>query len=261
MADATFADLFGTDILLHYDASNAASLFTDTGGTSAASNGNEVKCWKPEVGASLQVNLTNSAGPVYRSNYASSGYPALEFDGVNDALLNSSTGLTTSQKVFILCVFRSLNSFGRIWGRGNTAVWLSAYYGTNAEHIQTSSGTGASIASGLPDSRRCTAYIVGSGQTQLDSLGYSGGVRDSGLPASLTGAFTIGALNTGTLSQYGAMAFNELMVVDGTCEWGQVLRGAKLMRTKWGISDPNSTPQNPASAAKPQHPMYQQVIG
>jgi hypothetical protein len=246
MADATFDDLFGSEILLHYDASDVASLFTDTGGTAAASDGNEVKCWKPQSDASLAVNLTNSAGPIYRANYASSGYAALEFDGVNDALLNASTGLTTSQKVFILAVYDTIGSSGTVWGRGNTGSWLRAFFSSGAELLQTSSGTGANISTGLSADKRAMAYVAGTGQTQMDALGLSAGVQASGLPPSLTGAFTIGALNTGSLSQFGNMAFHEIMVIGSGCEWGQVIRGAKLMRTKWGISDPNSTPQSAA---------------
>lgn len=261
MADATFVDLFGTDILLHYDASDAASLFTDTGGTTAAVDGNEVRCWKPQSDASLAINLTNSAGPTYRANYSASGYPALEFDGVNDALLNSSTGLTTSQKVFILAVYDTIGSSGTVWARGNTGAWLRAFFSSGAELLQTSSGTGANIAMGLSADKRVMAYVAGTGQTQLDALGFSAGVQASGMPPSLTGAVTVGALNTGSLSQFGGMAFHELMVIDGTCEWGQVLRGAKLLRAKWGITDPNATPQKAGSTARPTHPMYQQVIG
>lgn len=259
MANATLFDLFGNDILLHYDASVAASLFTDTGGTTPASDGNEVKCWKPQSDASLQVNLTHTTGPTYRSNYVSSGYPALEFDGSNDALLNASTGLTTSQKVFIIAVFQPLNSFGTIWCRGDTAAWSRAYYGTDSENIQQSAGSSVSITSGLPSGRRVVAYVVGTSQTQLDALGYSAGSQSISLISSLTGAITIGALNTGSLSQYGNLAFNEILAIGSSCEWGQVIRGAKILRDKWGVTDPNGYPQK--SGGRIVHPFLQQVIG
>lgn len=242
MPDATFSNLFSPELLLHYDASDAASLFTDTGGTSAASNGNEVKCWKPASDATLAVNLTNANGPTYRSNYASSGYAALEFDGTNDALLNTSTGMTTGQRAFVLAAFTFIGASNTLWCRGNGAAWQRGLCSTTTDALQDS-GVGTITSSGIPSARRVTAWVAGANQSQVDSLGFSAGNRSNHTPGTLTAAFTVGALNTGSLSQFGNFALHEIMVIGANCEWGQVIRGAKILRNKWGVTDPNALPQ------------------
>lgn len=238
--DATLTDLLGSDILLHYDVNNAASLFTDTGGTMSASNGNEVKCVKPQADAAFQVNLSNSTGPTYRSNYAASGYAALEFDGVNDALLNASTGMSTGQKTFIITAYTWISAAGTLWNRGNSQ-WTRAYGSSTTMGIQDS--LGGFVTAAAPAAKIVGCFVAGSGQTQIDLLGFSTGDLHNSVSGSLTGAFTAGALNTGSLSQFGNFALHELLVIGAGCEWGQVLRASKLLRTKWGVSDPNSTPQ------------------
>jgi hypothetical protein len=260
MADATYEDLLGSDILLHYDVLDAASLFTDTGGTSAASNGNEVRCIKPQSDAALQVNLTNSTGPTYRSNYASSGYPALEFDGVNDALLNVSTGITTGQRLFVLCAFTFIGSSNTLWCRGNGSFWCRGLCSTTVDGFQSTTSGGSAQTASMPAGRRVTAWAMGSSQSQVDALGFSAG-NNANASDSMSGAFTLGALNTGSLSQYGNFAMHEVMVVAGSCEWGQVLRSAKIMRNRWGVTDPNATPQKAGGSSRQVNPFMQQVIG
>jgi len=258
MADATFADLFGAELYLHYDASDASKLFTDTGGTSAASNGNEVKCVKPQADASLAVNLTNTNGPTYRSNYASSGYAALEFDGVNDALQNLTTGIGTATRGFVLIASTPLNA-GTNWCRGSGgSVFLRGFAGTTSDAMQNASLT--TSVSGVPSGRRVTAYCAGQNQSQIDALGFSAGSQTNYITSDLTGAFTLGAIYTGSLSQFHSMAFYECLVIGPNCEWGQVLRAAKILRNKWGITDPNALPQAVA-AGKPSSPFLSQVIG
>ena len=249
MADATLANLFSAELLLHYDASDAASLFTDTSGTSAASNGNEVKCWKPQSDAALAVNLTNSAGPAYRSNYSSSGYAALEFDGSNDALLNTSTGMTTGQRAFVLAAFTWIGSSNTLWCRGNGAAWQRGLCSTTSDALQDSS-VGTITSSGITSGKRVAAWVAGANQSQVDSLGFSAGNRSNHTPGTLSAAFTVGALNTGSLSQFGNVAVHEIVVVGANCEWGNVLRAAKLLRTKWGVTDPNATPQYSAGGVR-----------
>lgn len=263
MPDATFTSLFGTDLLLHYDVTDSASLFTDTGGTSAASNGNEVKCLKPQLDAALQVNLTNANGPIYRSNYSSTGYAALEFDGVNDALVNTSTGLT-STRFFTLSVITPISTQGTIWNRGSTVANMARTYwnGSAGSYLFQSLGgtndfgTNFTLATG----KICIATVLGSDQSQIDSLGFSGGRQNHVLSSSIAEHFNVGVSNFSGFTQFGNFAFHEMLLIGADCEWGQVLRGAKILRNKWGITDPNGTPQA-GGTSRPSSPFLSQVIG
>lgn len=239
MADATYADLLGSDILLHYDASDASSLFTDTAATTAASDGNEVRAITPQAGAALSGAATGANGPTYHLNYSATGYPGLQFDGTNDVLRFNGTGLSVGQALFAICAQTWISGL-TVWSRGGGVGFLRQFGGSS---IQTSTGVGVTGTTG----KTVCASIARAGQTAADSLAASGSSTGNGLSATLGTPIAFGAFESGplTFAQYGAFVLHEVMFVAGTCEWGQVLRAAKIMRSKWGITDPNAMPQKP----------------
>lgn len=264
MANATFADLFGSDLLLHYDASDSSKLFTDTGGTSAAADGNEVKCIKASADAAITGAATGTNGPTYRANYASSGYAALEFDGVNDRLGISGGGLTVADFMVLCCFTRISGSASTVWFRGSTIANIvrQLYTADNGHQYQygiASSYTSVTVA-GTITGRNVWAMAARTGQSELNALGPCAGNRVTPYGASLGDAFYIGAGENGGFYQGANIAFHEILVIGSTCEWGQVLRGAKIMRNKWGVTDPNALPQT-GGTSRPLSPFLSQVIG
>lgn len=264
MADATFADLFRSDLLLHYDVSDASKLFTDTGGTIAAADGNEVKCIKASSDATITGAMTGTNGPIYRSNYAASGYAALEFDGVNDRLEILGAGLTVADFMVLCCFTRISGAASTVWFRGSTIANIvrQLYTGDSGHQYQygiASAYTSVSVNSTITG-RNVWAMAARTGQSEINALGFSAGNRVTPYGASIGDAFYIGAGENGGWYQGANIALNEIILIGSTCEWGQVIRASKIMRNKWGITDENALPQA-ASAAKPQHPMFQQVIG
>lgn len=263
MANATFADLFGSDLLMHYDASDAASLFTDTGGTTPAADGNEVKCIKPQSDATLTGFLTGTNGPTYRANYSGTGYPAMEFDGVNDRLGVVGAGLTVSDFMVLVCFARISGSASTVWFRGTsiTDIVRQLYIADNGHQLQygiASSYTSLSVV-GTLTGRNVWATAARTGQTELDALGFGIGNRVTPYGASLGDALYIGAGENAGAYQPANMAFNEILLVGSSCEWGQIIRAGKIMRNKWGVTDPNALPQK--SGGRIVHPFLQQVIG
>lgn len=255
MADATYTDLFGSEIFLHYDASDATSLFTDTGGTSSASDGNEIKCIKPQADAALLVNLTNANGPTYNSNYNATGYPGLKFDGVNDALFAATTGLTAG-RFFVLLAFDRPSSLGtRVqWFRGNSAShYVQSFASANALSFDQNGGSGGySVVTpgGSISGPQVLAYAIGSNNQQVDGLNIAA-AKSGNVSASITEEFILGAQRiAGTLALFDTFSFREMLLIGDNCEWGQVIRGAKILRNKWGVTDPNALPQA-ASAGNP----------
>lgn len=252
MADATLADLFGSNLLMHYMADGASKLFTDTGGTVAANDGDAIKCWKPESDAAWQVNLTETTnGPAYRANYASSGYKALEFDGSNDVLSNSAPGFSTSQRCHILAAVTPIGASNTLWHRGSSAShYYRALIATTTMGSAGSGGTGPT-ASSLTNAKRVAAYAFHSDCTEVNCYGRSAGNNSDMLTASVSAWFVLGAFNTGTpsFSQFGNFALHEIVVVHDDVEWGQVIRGATILRNKWGVADQNSLPQAVAAGS------------
>ena len=247
MADATYQDLFSTDILLHYDASAASTIFEDTGGTDAAEDGDVVKCLKPTSISALSAALTEATnGPAYRANYASSGYAALEFDGTNDILGNTAAGLSAVRFFVLYCVTIISGTSGTLWWRGDGLTHFLRNYisATNTPAFQTAGGTAFFTTLSAVTGRMVLATVFGDNQNQLDSLGICVGNKSTGtVSASVADRLYIGAGYNAGVYQPANIAFHEMLYIAGTVEWGQVLRGAKLMRSKWGITDPNGTPQ------------------
>lgn len=247
MPDATFANLFGSDLLLHYDVSDASKLFTDTGGTSAAVNGNEVKCVKASSDAAGTGSITGANGPTYRSNYASSGYPALEFDGVNDRLGITGAGLTVSDFMVLCCFTHISGSASTVWFRGTDLVNLvRQLYVSSSSHWLQYGIASSYIANQMNISitgRNVWASAARTGQFEINAMGACQGIRATPYGATLGDAFYVGAGESGGVYQPANMAFHEILVIGSTCEWGQVIRGAKILRNKWGVTDPNALPQ------------------
>lgn len=241
MADATFADLFGSDLLSHFDASDASSIYSDTGVTLAA-DGEEVLQLNQQSDAVVSDPMVATAGPTYRVDFNSSGYAALEFDGVNDVLTIADAGFAVGGRFFVLCAYTYISG-STIWSRGSSGSWIRLLSNSTTASLQIPSALNQTPT--LPSTKRVAAVVSGDDQHQIDLLGFCSGSQTSGVPVDMTKYLTLGALRTGvsTVSQFGAFALHEILAVGASCEWGQVLRAAKLMRSKWGLTDPNGTPQ------------------
>jgi hypothetical protein len=237
MADATIVDLLGSDILLHHDSSDTSTLWADTAETTPATDGGTVLSWSRQSSASLDLSYFVAAnGPTYRADYNSTGYPGLQFNGTTNLLRTPGTGLSAGQKLYSLCVSTFISGT-TVWNRGGGTGYLRQY-GGNLLQSGVSSGSGPTSTS-----RICCASVAGPNQTEFHSLTGNAGqdwlLSTLGTPIVL-GAFE-GSLNS--FSQYGAVVIHEILFIASTSEWGQVLRAAKVLRDKWGQTDPSSVPQ------------------
>lgn len=105
---ATIYTVLGSSLLLEWAADQAATIYEDTGGSDTAEDGDSVASWRSTANGSLSLLASQSTAlnrPIYRANYASSGYPGIEFDGSNDGLLiphNSALNITNQTIVMVL---------------------------------------------------------------------------------------------------------------------------------------------------------------
>lgn len=253
MADATYADLLGSDLLLHYDASVPANLFTDVAGTLPASDGNEIKCWAASADAAITNKASHTAGPIYRENYAATGYPGLEFDGVDDALRVTGTTLSATSRYFLLVAFHPVSTvFGTLISRGSSGTIYHRIYKSTIYAMQggsTLTVPSTLTAGGLTDV--VLSSVWGVNQTVLDSRLQAAGTS-GGAGYTLADVLTIGAGDFGGgPTQPANCVIREVILVGSGCEWGQVQRAAKIMRNKWGVSDPNPLPQASSGGGNP----------
>ena len=245
---ASYTDLLGSEILLHYDVSDSSTLFTDEACTSAASDGNEVKGVTSQSDAALSPNMTGANGPTYRANYAASGYAALEFDGVNDRLGNATTGLL-AERFFVLAAYTPISGADEtIWCRGSIAgpFVRFLYIGTGAlqSYVQTrESGSVYSFQLPTGVSSKVVVVVEAANElTQVSSGTSTYGKATDAIDASLTEKFYFGAGENSGIYQPANAAIHEIMLVGKNAEFGQVVRASTIMRDKWGVADNNALP-------------------
>lgn len=125
-------------LLYELDSSKPGTLWSDTGKTSAATNGGSVAAWSPNAGSISTDFLQSTSGsrPIYRTDYNSSGYPAIEFDGSNDfmACAYSASWQVASLTVFAAIEIRRVGTQEYLIGRTDnswTTGWSMTNYNSN----------------------------------------------------------------------------------------------------------------------------------
>jgi hypothetical protein len=181
---ATIYSVLGSSLLLEWAADEPATIYEDTGGTDAAEDGDAVASWRSTANGSLSLLANQSvlaSRPLYRANYASSGYPALDFDGANDGLSiphNAALSIT-NQTIFIVAKSDTLSAWRMLLSKVGNGSW------SNGIHIAAYSSTlllfaanNVGLGSVLPgtSSRFITAsrYNGTSGEMWLNDTNISG---------------------------------------------------------------------------------------
>jgi hypothetical protein len=249
MADATYQDLLGDKILLHYDASDAGSMFTDTSASTPVTDGDPVRAWSQQATASLSGNLIEATNPpTYREDYSDTGYPGIEFDGVADILDKASDGNVSDGVFVLIAVDRPATAGTRRWfgvGESSADAFLggSASAVGNSIQVRLSNSNVILVTYSKARGREVIAYSFLSGHLQATEIG-AGSSGTAGVN-TYSGTYT-NRLHLG--SQFGTTQFvdgaiHEILIASHLAEWGQVVRCAKIMREKWGIDDPSPMPQ------------------
>ena len=139
------------------DASDTSTIYASSDcSTTLASDDGEVQCWKDKSGNSYNVSSTTAGNyPLLRLN-ENHGLPALEFDGTDDHLTGTLTGLSGDQSHTIFVVYDANNkgsnqrpvSLGGSTDSGSeTSISLRPDgfvfdHGNNYLHTDTGSGLG-----------------------------------------------------------------------------------------------------------------------
>ena len=172
--------------------------------------------------------------PTYRENYASSGYPAIEFDGTSDYLLNNTNPIHTTNLSTLFFVVR-----GQVYNTGE-AEYLVAGGSAGRHGVATHTSTRFFMYAGV------VAYSAG-GQTMVNKL-YKARFNETSSDLFADGVQVITGKNVGTQvrkglvvggaydgSLYVEAAFHEVISYDGLLSVAQEAEVETYLTAEWGL--------------------------
>jgi hypothetical protein len=161
-------------LLYRLDASDTATLFADTGKTTAITDGTGVAAWTPKAGAVATDALQSVSAnrPTYRANYASTGYAGVDFDGSNDFMTvahSSGWDDTTAYEIVAVVYLASAvgTGFRMILQKTNTSSWANNGLHFAHQNSGISGGSPTYTQNGLPEfvGERILVYLRSSSTT------------------------------------------------------------------------------------------------
>lgn len=126
-------------LLYRLDSSDRGTMWSDDSKTTQVTDGTAVAVWSPKAGSisTDAVQTTPANRPTYRANYASTGYPGVEFDGSNDAMTVAhstawnSTSIYEIAAVVYLDTVASGATFRGIFGKVSSSAWSDGFMLSN----------------------------------------------------------------------------------------------------------------------------------
>lgn len=243
-------------LVYQLDALAASSLWADNAKTMAASNGGVVAVWSPNAASAVTtdaIQTSNTKRPLYRSNYASSGYPAVEFDGSNDELqcAHSASFSASVYDVFLVITPVAVGSGDKlIFGKFTNTSWNDGISINHAADL---------IRAGAPNYNEITvANSLSNGVKTLLSVKLKVSdrtifsVRSDNLviPIRSTTAAAVSTSSTAPLciggstpagGYYSNMAWHELRIYTGELSLSDRLSVFSTLASKWGLTTASGT--------------------
>lgn len=238
-------------LVYRLDASDTATMWSDTGKTTQIADGTAVAAWAPKAGAvttdAVQSTLANR--PTYRANYASTGYPGVEFDGSNDTMTVAhstawnSTSIYEIAAVVYLDTVATPSSFRGIFGKVSASTWSDGFM---LSHYQSSIAFGSPLYSQMPVAARTGAWLLVYGRAGTSAPVTFRVSREGAsvfAPVSVTGSTTTPQTNstavsigfgTGEAGRFDG-AIGEVRVWSGGETAADINAALYDMAVKWGL--------------------------
>lgn len=255
-------------LVYHLDALAPTSLWADDAKTTAATNGSVVAVWSPNALSSVTtdaIQTSNTKRPLYRTNYSSSGYPAVEFDGSNDELqcAHSASFSASVYDVFFVLTPVAVSNDRLILTKLTNSSWND---GLNINHNMDTIRAGApnyndiSVSGALANGVRTLVSIK---LKVSDRTLFSVRSDNVIVPVRSTSATAVSTTSTAALclggstpagGYYSNMAWHEMRIYTGELSLSDRLSVFTTLASKWGLTAA-------AGASRPSSPFLSQVIG
>lgn len=256
--------------LIHaVDVSDANSMFSDTSKTTPIVNAATVAAMVPVSGSLVAIDCLQSTAnkrPLYHSNYSSSGYPGLQFDGTNDELtvVHDAGFVATSYDFFAVVTMVSITGQKIIAAKLTNSSWNDGIsLGCNAGTLEGGAPSYArfnqsgvwvagtrTLVWGRSKLNNTMIYIAKAGDIQIFDRPRTGAVAS----CASTVAYSIGS-GSGGGSFFASFVLHELQIRVSTESVGEAITRARALENKWGINAYSS------GSSRPSSPFLSQVIG
>lgn len=249
--------------LLHDFSAASGNRWQDQAKTVAANDGDPVGVWSPTGYGSLSLDMirvsADSRRPTFRSNYESSGYPALEFNGTSNGMNLAITGYPAylATKWMLAAVDLNASGFNTILGQ-SIGIPSQFYHASSTLVFQAGISFNAGAASAL-DGRFVLGFLSkpnGSGLSVISAHNQCiAGKKTAEIAGTNSGNLFIGChINT---ANFWSGCIHQIMFGSGNITAMQFQNMQEQLATDWGISS------NPlvSSSSKPSSPFLPQVIG
>lgn len=237
-------------LVYQLDALASGSLWANDGKTTPASDGGVVAVWSPNASCSVTtdaIQTSNTKRPLYRANYSSSGYPAIEFDGSNDELqcAHSASFSASIYDVFMVMTPVAVGSGDKlIMAKFTNSSWND---GINVSHIGNSLRAGAPGYNELVATNGFTngvkTMMHSKLKVNLRSL-FSIQSNNQIIPVVNTGATAVSTTSTAALcfggstpaaGYYSNIAHHEIRIYTGELTLDERLTTLSTLAAKWGL--------------------------
>ena len=239
--------MLGSALLAEWAADEPATIYEDIGGTNAAEDGDAVASWRSTSNGTLSLLATQSTGanqPIYRANYASSGYPAVEFDGTNDGLLIPHNAAFNITNLTVFAVAQAdVGGYKFLWSRLSSGAWTNGhmlFHNNVANQVRFAApiyNTNAADRTITLGTRRM--YCGRKNGVTVSMIGEDGSVSGTANTSSVTSHSQDGGIGNG-----GGIGGNfpwdggiqHLIICDGSCDLSVIDNVMYELGQRWGIS-------------------------
>lgn len=228
----------GASVFFDFSASSG-DLWQDQPKSVAAGDGDPVGVWVGTGQGSSPADAVRASTdlnrPIFRSDYESSGYPALEFDGSNDLMLIDPAGAPAdaAAKWFLCAVDHNSGGNQAIFSRASYRP-QQAFFNAATVAVQNFGGSNL-VANATFNGRFVYGFAIDPGGTNQNSqicpgLCFSGKLGTASGTGS--GNFSMGGYVTNVNNWNGAI--HQWMFGSGTLEPRELLEAAEALADTWG---------------------------
>lgn len=258
-------------LIYRVDASDITTMFADAAEATPITDGTGIYTLVPKAGSvtTRAIQATSGSRPTYRANYASTGYPGIEFDGLNDQMaIAHSTGWNTTTicevMAVVYCDTVSSGLFRPIITKASSGSWSDAFT-LSQSTTNFTFGSPQYNQFTLPERIGSWVLLYGrSGNAAPSHFRVSKALSSEFTPSVTSGTTTTPTTNTSDV-QLGMGpggnrfdgAIGEIRVYTGGETVATVEAALYDMATRWGLM----ASQSSGGTSRPSSPFLSQVIG